>query len=71
MRSRTSLLAVMVQKVVESEVSDVLFTGTPLMGLRLETVIDATVGLGEALVSGQVEPDHYSVERLPGGGDIE
>ncbi len=57
-------LAVVVQEMVESEVSGVLFTANPLTGLRSETVIDATFGLGEALVSGQVEPDHYVVDTL-------
>lgn len=47
---------------VDSEVSGVLFTANPLTGLCSETVIDATPGLGEALVSGQVEPDHYVVD---------
>ena len=55
-------LAVVVQAMVESESSGVLFTANPLTGKRSETVIDATFGLGEALVSGQVEPDHYVVE---------
>jgi pyruvate,water dikinase len=55
-------LAVVVQLMVQSEVSGVLFTANPLTGKRSETVIDATFGLGEALVSGQVEPDHYVVE---------
>ncbi|MEZ4767711.1 MAG: PEP/pyruvate-binding domain-containing protein [Caldilineales bacterium] len=55
-------LAVVVQAMVESESSGVLFTANPLTGNRLETVIDATLGLGEALVSGQVEPDHYVVD---------
>jgi pyruvate,water dikinase len=59
-------LAVVVQLMVESESSGVLFTANPLTGKRSETVIDATLGLGEALVSGQVEPDHYVVE----GGSI-
>jgi phosphohistidine swiveling domain-containing protein len=54
-------LAVVVQEMIQSEVSGVLFTANPLTGLRSETVIDATLGLGEALVSGQVEPDHYVV----------
>jgi pyruvate,water dikinase len=54
-------LAVIVQKMVPAEVSGVLFSANPLNGSRLETVIDATLGLGEALVSGQVEPDHYIV----------
>ena len=55
-------LAVIVQEMVPSDVSGVLFTANPLTGLRSETVIDATFGLGEALVSGQVEPDHYVVD---------
>jgi pyruvate,water dikinase len=57
-------LAVVVQEMVQSEVSGVLFTANPLTGLRSEAVIDATLGLGEALVSGQVEPDHYVVDTL-------
>ena len=59
-------LAVVVQQMIESEASGVLFTANPLTGLRAETVIDATVGLGEALVSGQVEPDHIVVETATG-----
>ncbi|MEK6223047.1 MAG: PEP-utilizing enzyme, partial [Chloroflexota bacterium] len=61
-------LAVVVQEMVPSESSGVLFTANPLTGLRSQTVIDATLGLGEALVSGQVEPDHYVVN--PGSGEI-
>jgi len=57
-------LAVVVQEMVQSDVSGVLFTANPLTGALDESVIDATFGLGEALVSGQVEPDHYVVKRL-------
>ena len=59
-------LAVVVQQMVQSEASGVLFTANPLTGNRTETVIDATIGLGEALVAGQVEPDHYVVESASG-----
>jgi pyruvate,water dikinase len=55
-------LAVVVQRLVRSDVSGVLFTANPLTGRRNETVIDASYGLGEAIVSGQVEPDHYVVD---------
>jgi len=54
-------LAVIVQKMVPSDASGVLFTTNPLTGKRTELVIDATLGLGEALVAGQVEPDHYVI----------
>ena len=55
-------LAVVVQEMVPSEVSGVLFTANPLNGLRREMVIDATYGLGEALVGGHVEPDHFVID---------
>jgi pyruvate,water dikinase len=56
-------LAVVVQKMIPSESSGILFTANPLTGLRTESVIDATLGLGEALVAGHVEPDHYVVDQ--------
>lgn len=55
-------LAVVVQQMIASESSGVLFTANPLTGCRHEMVIDASMGLGEAVVSGQVEPDHYVVD---------
>ncbi len=58
----STALAVVVQRMAPAEVSGVLFTANPLSGLRRQTVIDATYGLGEALVSGQVQPDHYEVD---------
>ena len=59
---QSAALAVVIQEMVPAESSGVLFTANPLTGKRSETVIDATWGLGEALVSGQVEPDHYVVD---------
>jgi rifampicin phosphotransferase len=54
-------IGVIVQNMVASRAAGVLFTANPLTGKRTETVIDATLGLGEALVAGHVEPDHYVV----------
>jgi pyruvate,water dikinase len=59
-------LAVIVQEMAPSDVSGVLFTANPLTGLLSESVIDATFGLGEALVAGQVEPDHFVVDARSG-----
>ena len=59
-------LAVVVQEMVQSEASGVLFTVNPLTGVRTEAVINATFGLGEALVSGQIEPDEYIVDKETG-----
>jgi pyruvate,water dikinase len=59
-------LAVVVQEMVPSEAAGVLFTANPLNGRRTEMIVEAVLGLGEALVSGQVEPDHYLVEAASG-----
>src|SRR5215213_5150059 len=55
-------LAVIVQQMIAAESSGVVFTANPLTGHRHEIVIDASMGLGEAVVAGRVEPDHYVVE---------
>ncbi|CAF4170603.1 unnamed protein product [Rotaria sp. Silwood2] len=54
-------LAVVIQEMISSEVSGVAFTANPITGLRNEVIIDSTYGLGEALVSGLVTPDHYEI----------
>ncbi|MGE5603533.1 MAG: PEP/pyruvate-binding domain-containing protein [Nitrososphaerales archaeon] len=59
-------LAVVVQQMVQAEAAGVLFTANPINGRRTESTIDATLGLGEALVSGQIEPDHYVVDAQAG-----
>ncbi|MBN9101713.1 MAG: phosphoenolpyruvate synthase [Pseudonocardia sp.] len=55
-------LAVVVQRMVDAQVAGVLFTADPVSGRRTRTVIDAAPGLGEAVVSGAVNPDHIVVE---------
>lgn len=54
-------LAVVVQELVDADAAGVLFTADPVTGTRGETVINATWGLGEALVGGQVTPDTVAV----------
>ena len=55
-----------VQAMVQSEAAGVLFTANPLTGKRGETIIDATLGLGDSVVEGHVEPDNYVVDTDPG-----
>ncbi|SMD14280.1 PEP/pyruvate-binding domain-containing protein [Lentzea albidocapillata] len=55
-------LAVVVQRMVQSAVSGVMFTANPVTGTRDQIVIDASPGLGEAVVSGAVNPDHFVVD---------
>src|SRR5215218_1874952 len=51
-------LAVIVQRMVAADVAGVMFTANPVTGARDETIVEASAGLGEALVSGLVTPDH-------------
>ena len=52
-------LAVVIQKMVESEVSGVLFTADPVSQETEQMMLNASWGLGEAIVSGKVTPDIY------------
>ncbi len=56
-------MAVVVQIMVPSEISGILFTANPATGERSEAIINASFGLGEAVVGGQVTPDTYVVDR--------
>ena len=58
-------VAVVVQKMVESEVSGIAFSVHPVTEDRNQLIIEAGFGLGEAIVSGQVTPDSYVVEKEP------
>ena len=59
----TVAMAVVVQIMVPSEVSGILFTANPATGERGEMIVNASFGLGEAVVGGQVTPDTYVVDR--------
>jgi len=57
------LIAVVVQKMVNSEKSGVMFTVHPATGDEEKLVIEGGWGLGEGIVSGTVTPDHYVVRK--------
>jgi pyruvate,water dikinase len=56
-------MAVVVQTMVLADASGILFTANPTSGARDELVINASFGLGEAIVSGQVTPDTFILNR--------
>ncbi|WP_262286649.1 rifamycin-inactivating phosphotransferase [Micromonospora sp. MA102] len=58
---RTVHMAVVVQKMVFPEVSGILFTADPVTSHRKVATVEASFGLGEALVSGLVNADAYTV----------
>ena len=54
-------LSVVVQRMIQAEISGIMFTADPVSGNRTIVSIDASYGLGEALVSGIVSADLYQV----------
>lgn len=56
-------MAVVVQQMVNSEKAGVAFTADPSTGARDRVVIEGAFGLGEVVVSGEVEPDTYVVSK--------
>ncbi len=70
-------IAVVVQQMVDAEFAGVMFTANPVTGARAEIVVEASSGLGEAVVAGLVTPDHYVLdgqgkvrERTPGRREV-
>ena len=56
-------VAVVVQKMVQSEISGIAFTVHPVTEDYDQMIIEAGYGLGEAIVSGQITPDSYVVSK--------
>ena len=59
-------LAVVVQELVAADAAGILFTAHPVTGARDQIMINATWGLGEAIVSGAVTPDTILVKKESG-----
>src|SRR2546425_929850 len=57
------LISVGVQKMVDSEVSGVIFTLDPVNGDPSKIIIESSWGLGEALVAGVVRPDRFIIDK--------
>lgn len=56
-------VAVVVQKMVDSEAAGVIFTVNPINKNNEEIMIDAGFGLGELLVQGMITPDEFTVDK--------
>jgi pyruvate, water dikinase len=56
-------MAVVVQQMLDSKKSGVLFTVDPVHGRKDRMVAEAAFGLGENVVNGEHTPDHYSLDR--------
>ena len=63
-------MAVVIQPMLSADAAGVLFTADPLTGAPNEIHIDATWGLGEAIIAARWKPDHFVIEKnSPAGGD--
>lgn len=56
-------IALVVQKMIESEKSGIMFTIDPVTNDKTKIVIEAIYGLGEYIVQGKVTPDHYEISK--------
>jgi pyruvate,water dikinase len=59
-------MAVVIQRMVDSRCSGVMFTRSPNTGDRSVVVVEGSWGLGSAIVSGEVTPDKYVVGKITG-----
>src|SRR3989339_667721 len=57
------LVAVVVQKMIQSEISGICFTVHPVTGDYDRLIIEAGYGLGEAIVGGKITPDTYIIKK--------
>ena len=60
----TVFMAVVVQEMILSEISGITFTVNPVTGSKEEIVIEASWGMGAAIVDGRVSPDHFTRETI-------
>ena len=63
MQRKSVSVAVVVQKMIQSEVSGICFTVHPITKDKNQMIIEAGYGLGEAIVGGMITPDSYVVEK--------
>ena len=56
-------VCVIIQEMINSDVSGVVFSSNPITGKRNEIVISSVFGLGEGLVSGELNADTYTIEN--------
>ena len=61
--SKKNSVAVIIQKMIQSEISGVCFTVNPVNKNKNHLIIEAGYGLGEAIVSGIITPDNYIVDK--------
>jgi phenol phosphorylase subunit beta len=59
-----ALMSVAIQQMVDARTAGVMFTLNPVNGDRSKIMIESAWGLGEAVVSGEVDPDRFLVDKV-------
>lgn len=68
--ARSHEMAVLVQTLVRPDAAGVAFSANPLTGDRDEVVVNATRGLADRMVAGEIDSDEWRVRRTPSGDSI-
>lgn len=63
LQNKNISIAVVIQKMIQSEVSGICFTANPLTNNTSQLVIEAGFGLGESIVGGMITPDTYILDK--------
>ena len=58
-------MAVVIQKMIDSRVSGIVYTAHPVTRDKNQMIIEAGLGLGKAIVEGDILPDTYTVQKDP------
>jgi phosphoenolpyruvate synthase/pyruvate phosphate dikinase len=64
-------MGILIQHMIQPVAAGVAFTVNPVTGAKDELVINSSWGVGEALVSGQVDPDEFVVDKRDGQTSVE
>lgn len=56
-------VAVPVQKLIDSEISGIMFTANPVTSDKREIIVETIWGLGEYIVQGKITPDQYIIDK--------
>lgn len=62
-------MAVVIQPMIDADAAGVMFTANPLTGAAGEIHIDATWGLGEAVIAARWKPDHFVAQKVDPAGE--
>ena len=64
--SKNIMVAVVIQKMIKADIAGVCFTADPTTNDTTKIVIECTSGLGEDVVSGNITPDYYLIDKNAG-----